>query len=146
MKRILFLLTLTISVFTIKAQDIYEVKRESNKFIYGEAIKLFAGDKIFVEANVINTSVKNFKIVNVISNPSNTITIEFKYGDFGNQQASLLKVNNPFNQRLSYKAKIQTTSNNFSETSILPVLPKIYSTEMWPNRIESIILSEFQLQ
>jgi len=146
MKKLFVLIVVSFIATSTKAQDIYEVKKEDNKFIYGESIKLFAGDKIFVEITLVDHSISKFKIVKVISDSSKTITIEFKYDDFGDHKASLLKVSNPFKKSLSYKAKIKPiTSSNYSETSIVPVYPKIYSTEMWPYKIESVILTEFKL-
>ena len=143
------LLTILITVFfvtSMNAQNIYDVKKEENKFIYGESIKLFLGDKIFVETKLVDNSLKDFKIVNTISDSSRTIIIEFNYDNFGMQKASILKVSNPFERSLNYKAKIKPTSkSSYSETSIMPVFSKIYSMETWPNKLESIILSDFKL-
>ncbi len=36
--------------------------------------------------------------------------------------------------------------DNYVETSIVPVFPGIFSMEMWPYKIESIILSDFEIK
>jgi hypothetical protein len=144
MKKLIVVTILSFIFISVKSQDIYKANKADNTYIYGESIKLFLGDKILVETNLINNSLTNFKIVKEISDSSRTLTIEFKYDKFGNQKASILKVSNPFVKSLNYKAKIkQMSSSNYSETSIVPVYPKIYSMEMWPNKLESIILTEF---
>jgi hypothetical protein len=128
------------------AQSVYDVTKTENKFVYGNSIKLFLGDKIFVEATQEGKIFKDFKMVDVITDSSKTIIIEFKYDNFGSEKASLLRVSNPFENILNYKAKIKPISKSkYSETSIEPVFPKIFSMEMWPYKIESIILSDFKI-
>jgi hypothetical protein len=85
--------------------------------------------------------------VDAISDSTKTITIQFVYDKFGMNNASLLKVSNPFKIQLSYKAKIRTKpGGKYSETSIMPIFPNIYGIEMWPYKIESIVLYDFELQ
>jgi hypothetical protein len=146
MKYLLFLLISICIITSINAQDINDVKKNENKFVYGKSIKLFLGDKIYVTANLTDNSLKDFKITNTVSDSSKTVIIEFKYDDFGNHKATILKISNPFKHRLSYKAKIKRFSQiNYVETSIEPVFPKIFSMEAWPFEIESIILTDFKL-
>lgn len=133
-------------MLSVKAQNIAEIKSSENIFVYGQSIKLFMGDKIYVEANLAGNSVQDFKIVRSITDSSKTITIEFKYENFGGQKSSLLTISNPFDIQLEYKAKIKPMSGNrFAATTTVPVLPKIYSMEMWPNKLDSIILSDFKI-
>lgn len=146
MKNLLLLLIITCFITSINAQDIAKVKKEENKFIYGTAVKLFSGDKIFVETNLDNNTLSDFKIVNAISDSSKTIVIEFTYEKLGGQKSSVLKVSNPFDKILKYKAKMQLTGKkSYFETSVVPVHPKIYSMETWPYKIESIVLTDFKL-
>jgi len=147
MKKILALIILTLTIASINAQDIYNVEKENNKVVYGQSIKLFLGDTVFLETIVTRNSIKEFKIVNTIIDSSRTIIIEFKYDFFGSEKASLLKVINPYEKTLEFKAEIKPmNTRKYSETSIMPIFPKIYSEEMWPYKIESIILSDFKLK
>jgi hypothetical protein len=146
MKNLLLFLIITCFITSINAQDIAKVKKEENKFIYGSAIKLFIGDKILVETKLDNNMLSDFKIVNAISDSSRTMIIEFTYEKLGGQKSSLLKVSNPFDKIVKYKAKMQLTGkNSYFETSVVPVHPKIYSMETWPYKIECIILTDFKL-
>jgi len=147
MKKNLFLLIIASAIIlSVKAQNITNVKSSENIFVYGQSIKLFMGDKIYVEANIAGNSVQGFKVIRSITDYAKTITIELKYEDFGGQKSSILTISNPFENQIEYKAKIKSVSGNkYAVTSTVPVLPKIYSMEMWPNKLESIILSDFKI-
>jgi hypothetical protein len=145
-----FLITLlTLLIFTsiVKSQNIETVNQEENKFVYSNAIKLFLGDSIFIEANNTGSILSDFVKVNSISDSTKTISLKFSYDKFGSNNASLLKVSNPFLKVLYYKAKIRVVpGKRYSETSIMPVWGGIFGMEMWPNKLESIILYDFQLK
>jgi len=134
-------------LFTTKGQDIESIKKDENKFIYSNKIILFMGDSIYVEGNAINNTINDLILVKSISDSTKTISIKFYYDKFGQNSASILKVTNLFTKTLSYKAKIKTSkSNRYMETSIMPVYPRIFGMEMWPYKIESIILYDFELR
>lgn len=148
-KNILFIcLCFSALVSFSQIQNIFKIPKEENKFVYQDKfIKLFIGDEIFIQVKTINDSIKEFKIVSKIEDLSNTISVSFKFDKFGKNKATILKMNNPFDKELNYKALISTSQNpNFEETSIVPVYPKIFTMEMWPYNIESIILYDFQLK
>ena len=150
MKKFSALLLLSFLPFitsNLEAQKIESVTKEENKFVYSNSIKLFLGDSINVVTENIDFNLTGFSIADSISDSTKTITISFVYDKFGINNASLLKVSNPFTKQLSYQAKIRTKpSSKYSDTSIVPVFPKIYGIEMWPYKIESIILYDFKLQ
>ena len=150
MKKFSALLLLSFLPFitsNLVAQKIESVTKEENKFVYSNSIKLFLGDSINVVTENIDFNLTGFSIADSISDSTKTITISFVYDKFGINNASLLKVSNPFTKQLSYQAKIRTKPNSkYSTTSIVPVFPKIYGIEMWPYKIESIILYDFKLQ
>ncbi|SRR5690606_9544111 len=138
---------LSIMTSNLIAQKIEDVSKEENKFIYSNSIKLFLGDSICVVTEMVDKNLTGFTLVDTISDSTKTITIRFVYDKFGMNNASLLKVTNPFTKQLSYKAKIRTKpGGKYSETSIMPIFPTIYGIEMWPYKIESIILYGFELQ
>ena len=150
MKKFSALLLLSFLPFitsNLVAQKIESVTKEENKFVYSNSIKLFLGDSINVVTENIDFNLTGFSIADSIFDSTKTITISFVYEKFGINNASLLKVSNPFTKQLSYQAKIRTKpSSKYSTTSIVPVFPKIYGIEMWPYKIESIILYDFKLQ
>ncbi len=100
MRKLFLFLISTFLLTSVNAQSIFEVKKGDNKFIYGQSIKLFIGNILFVEANVDGQSIKEFNIVKTISDSSRTMIIEFKYDKFGDHKASILKISNPFNDFL----------------------------------------------
>jgi hypothetical protein len=135
-----------ICISSLQAQKIENVTRDENKFIYSNEIKLFLGDSIYVKANTVNKSLTDFALVKGIIDSANIIFIRFSYDNFGSNKACLLKVVNPYSKTLVYKARIPNRAGKYFETSIMPIVPKIYGIEMWPNRFENIILSDFQLK
>ena len=143
MKKFFFLIFL---MGCVSSQEIYDANKYNNKFVYGESIKLFFGDKILVEADVDGKSIKNFRLVDSIVDPSKTISFSFFKGSGGPNNTTLY-VQNPFDLYLNYKAKIRTFPNkNYKSTSIVPIYPKIFCMELWPYSIESIILYDFKLE
>ena len=129
------------------AQTIENVTKDENKFIYSNSIKLFLGDSIYLYPSKTEIKLTDFTLRQKLNDSSNIISIKFTYEKFGMNNASLLKVTNPFSKQLIYKAKIRYNSHGrYSETSIMPVYPKIFGMEMWQNRIESIILYDFELK
>jgi hypothetical protein len=139
-------LTILISI-SVNSQNIETVSKEENSFIYSNAIKLFLGDSIYIEANSIDNILSDFVKVNTILDSTNTISVKFSYDKFGTSNASLLKVSNPFTKVLNYKAKIRMSpGKRYTETSIIPVWGGIYGIEMWPYKIESIILYDLKLE
>lgn len=137
----------TIAIPELKSQIIGDVKKEENKFIYNDEIKLFMGDIIYVEVESDGKKLTEFEKVNTITDSSRTITFRFTYEGFGSDMASYLKVMNPFGKILRYKAKIRTAPwRMYSETSIMPVFRKAFGIELWPYKIESIILYDFTVE
>ena len=146
-RKIVLLSLFPILTSNLIAQKIENVSKEENKFIYSNSIKLFLGDSIYVVTENSDKDLTGFALVDAISDSTKTISIRFAYDKFGTNNASLLKVSNPFEKQMSYKAKIcAKPGGKYSETSIMPVFPKIYGIEMWPYKIESIILYDFVLQ
>ena len=149
MKKIFTITVLAITLMTTPtiAQTIENVTKDENKFIYSNSIKLFLGDSIYVYPSNSERKLTDFTLRKKLNDSSNIISIKFTYDKFGVKNASLLKVSNPFSKQLIYRAKIRNQpQGRYSETSIMPVYPKIFGIEMWPNKIESIILYDFELK
>jgi hypothetical protein len=148
MKKIFFITTLAIIIFTKPAiaQTIENVTKDENQFIYSNSIKLFLGDSIYIHPGKSENTLTDFTLRQKLDSAI-IISIKFTYDKFGMNNASLLKVTNPFSKQLIYKAKIRyKSSGRYSETSIMPIYPKIFGMEIWQNKIESIILYDFELK
>jgi len=143
----LCLLMLALSSYT-QIQKVYDITKAENQYIYQDKfVKLFIKDKIFIQTFPEKDTLKKFIVVPEITDKSNTISISFTIEDFGGTNAAILKLNNPFNRQLSYKAKIKNPkTKKYEETNVLAIYPHIFSMEEWPDNIESIILYDFILK
>jgi hypothetical protein len=140
-------LAITLMATPALAQTPENVKKEENKFIYSNSILLFLGDSIHVQSNNKGKNLTDFTLITKLKNSSGTISIKFTYDKFGKNYGSLLKVTNPFSKQLIYKARVRYKPlGKYTETSIFPVEAKIYGMEMWPEKLESIILYDFELK
>ena len=141
-----------LEVFALTAfsqiQNVYDVTKKENAYIYQDKfVKLFMEDEIYLQVVSVNDTLKQFVVVPKIKDEANTITITFRMEDFGGKKSSILRTKNPFEKYLIFKAKISTAKRpEYTETSIVPIYPKILSNEQWPYRIESIILYDFKLK
>ena len=117
-------------------------------FVEGNNLQLYPGEEIYLEAEVDNGTIKAVKVVKENLHPEKTITIGFTQVVENKQhEMMMLKIVNPFNQELSYKAKILPfKSNAWTPTTVLPVRAGISSFETWPDIITSIVLSDWVLK
>jgi hypothetical protein len=135
---------LIISSSSLKGQNIEKATKEENKIVYSDSVKMFMGDSIYVEFESAGNHLKGFKAVNKISDSTRTISLRLSFEKFGNKNASILKVSNPFDKQLSYRVRLRVAGSEiYAESGTLPVLPKIYGKEVWSYKIESIILYDF---
>ncbi|MBI9036932.1 MAG: hypothetical protein JEY97_02255 [Bacteroidales bacterium] len=146
MKKIGVLLILAFSLSILQSQNVYKVEESENEVVYGKSIKLFLGDKVYIQTKVKNNKIKEFTLVGRIKDSTTTIILTFNEDLLELDNNTFLKVVNPFDKTLHYKAKIRPYNKiKYFKTSIIPIFPKIYSVEMWPYKIESIVLSGFKL-
>lgn len=155
-----FLVLLTFSGTSI-SQDLeaYTTSQSGNRIIYsGHTIKLFAGQRITISQNVnqltlIDTARSRIVDMNFMprileQNAEKNICLDFNIvaGEDGKPNTILL-VNNPFKDTLTYKAKIYSSkTNSYEETSIWDVSPGVSGLEHWPYAIGDIILYDFKLK
>lgn len=138
--------TLKLSVDSVRfyQQDI----KKSKYFIKDNTLQIYPGEHLFIEAEVKDDTILFMKTVKEIKNPSKTIEIEFtqKISDKINKGMTL-KVSNPFNKNLMYDAMMYIVGKNeWIETSILPIKPKLRNFEMWNDAIITLLLDNWRLQ
>jgi len=115
-------------------------------------IILFSGEKIFVEADVVDGIIVKFAVVREITDQSKTIVIEFNQikddNDLRKHKFMMLKIINPFNKNLEYKADVYLARHNrwWYNTSTIPVRAKLTSYESWPDLLLTIVLYDFELK
>lgn len=87
------------------------------------------------------------KIVPKIIDSNNTIIISIKTELNGENKENILKIYNPFDKNLKYKALIgPTKSKEFVSTSVISIQSKLFSIETWPYLFLSIILYDFKFE
>lgn len=163
MKKIILLINLfvvTISVaqinrkaFTLEiaANETQQYKAEipeSPYFVKEKILQIYCGEKVFIECEIANDTIKTMKIVEKNINPEKTIEIEFTQESQDRKLIStMLVVKNPFNKKLNYNAIMYTPiSQAWKPTSIIPIRPKLQNFETWPHAIITIVLEEWRFE
>jgi hypothetical protein len=120
----------------VSEENYYESRVPSSPFVVGPNIEIeYNGSKI----TGINSVKRNL-------NPNKTLQISFIQIAEGNKHSNMiLSVNNPFKQDLQYGALIRLmNTEEWKETSIIPVKAGLVGFEMWPDVIVSIALVEWK--
>jgi hypothetical protein len=121
---------------------------ETNYIINDSIVQIFPGEKLLIEAEVINNRLTNFRIVNDIKDKSKTLVVDFQQTVKGKvHEQMILSIDNPFDKQLRYKAMMNLMKNNkWVKTSVYPVMPRLKAIEMWPDLITSLALVGFELE
>ncbi|WP_180277207.1 hypothetical protein [Chryseobacterium sp. 52] len=121
---------------------------KSKYFVKDAALQIYPGEHIFVEAETKDGIIESMKVVKENKNPSKTIEIEFSQNAEGRKNTGMtLEVSNPFGKMLKYKAMMYIVGKNeWIETSVIPVRPKLKSFEMWNDVIITLVLDQWKLE
>ena len=152
----LFFYTLTFSqekrkVFTLEiaADETHQYKAEipeSPYFVKEKILQLYCGEKLFIECEISNDTISSMKVVEKNENPSKTIEIEFTQNNEDRKNIiTMLSVTNPFQKDFIYDAHMYTPfSQDWVETSIIPVRAKLMSYESWGHSIITLVLDNWR--
>jgi hypothetical protein len=109
-----------------------------------DTILVNRNDKRYFEAEYDSKNILKFKEVSGILDSAKTLSIELTFGD---AMGTMLKIFNPFSEKLVYKAELYSyKKKDYLETSTVPVFPKISSFETWPYKIDQIRLTGFKIK
>ena len=110
-------------------------------------IQLFPGEEVYIEAEVEDNALVNFKRVPEIKNPAKTLVISFEQiSEEKLHKYMVLSVKNPFDKELKYSAAICLLKyGKWVETDVLNIGPGIAASELWSDLITSIALYDFML-
>lgn len=131
----------------VSEENYYESRVPSSPFVVGPNIlQLYPGDSIFLEIEYNGSKITGINSVKRNLNPNKTLQISFIQIAEGNKHSNMiLSVNNPFKQDLQYGALIRLmNTEEWKETSIIPVKAGLVGFEMWPDVIVSIALVEWK--
>jgi hypothetical protein len=108
-------------------------------------VSIFAGETIFVEAEVHGDQLINIRAVETDDHPEKTLTLKFSQ-DVGSPSMTLI-VRNPFERSVKYHAGMMLPADNkVLRTSSCPVVGNGGSAfESWPNAILQLVLFDFRL-
>ena len=111
--------------------------------VQGEMINIYAGEKIFIEADFNADQPENFKQVLENKNPEKTIVFDLKQAtDTGDGIGMMLTVSNPFSRPLHYKmGMMPLDKEDLYKTSSCPVIAGGSIYEHWPHPIFQIVIA-----
>ena len=141
--------------FTLKLavdqEQFYEVAIDKTPyFILDNVLQIYPGEKLLVEAEVKSDSIISMKVVKEMKFPEKTIIIDFKQiiKEGGREHEQMfLEVKNPFEKYLNYSAMMYIVGHDeWIDTSIIPIFPKILGLEMWSDVIITITLHSWRIQ
>lgn len=139
-----FTLKLAVDSLNFYQQEV----QKSKYFIKEKALQIYPGEHIFIEAEIKDGIIESMKVVKENKNPSKTIEIELSQNAEGRKNTGMtLEVSNPFDKRLTYNALMYMLGKNeWTETSVIPVRPKLKSFEMWNDVIITLVLDDWKLE
>lgn len=117
-------------------------------FIAENVLQVYLSEKVFMEAEVSKFGIRALKTVKENLNPDRTIVIEFYQTAKGNRHlSSNLKISNPFDKNLKYKAKVvPMNSDKMFAKEVKPLPAKANNVEVWPELSVKVILSDWELE
>ena len=102
-----------------------------------KVISVLAGEKLYIEADLIDNQLVNLKQVKSNSDPDRTIEISFN--QIEDSQRMMLKVSNPFNKTLKFDIYMQALGDSESHyTSSCPAFANKSIIELWPYPIPEL--------
>jgi len=111
-------------------------------------IQLYPGETIFVEVELTRKEIKSMKTVKENLHPEKTLIISFSQQTEGKiHKGMMLKIENPFNKKLEYKANMFLMKyNKWAPTSVLPIQAKLSAYEIWSDIIVTIALTGWEFK
>lgn len=113
-----------------------------------DILQIYPGEKLFIEATVVNNQISLIEVVKENLHPDKTIGIDFQQNvNDKENKGMMLFVENPFDKTLKYEALIYIVGQEgWRKTSIIPVRPKLSTAEMWPDVIITLVLHNWRLE
>lgn len=132
----------------VNNEQFFSAQIENSLYIINDKIiQIFPGEKIYVEANILNNEIISLKRVENNENPEITLIIEFiQINEGQNHKGMMLSIKNPFDKIINYSADICLLKySKWVTTDVYDIAPCIVGYEIWPDLISSIALSNFCL-
>ena len=117
-------------------------------FVKEKTLQIYPGEKLFIEVEIKKDTIFSMRVVKEKLSPEKTIEIDFSQSVKENKsEMMMLKVTNPFGKVLEYKAIMYIVGqDNWINTTISPVQPKLTGYETWPDVIITLVLDKWKLK
>ena len=119
-------------------------REPSDPVIQSGVISILPGEKLFIEADLVDNKIVNLKHVKTNLNPARTFVLEFDQSGINVLKGSpgmFLSLKNPFGVPIKFNMEIVDFRGGLHQTSSCPVFPGIISKEMWPHSIPQLNIS-----
>ena len=141
------------NAFTLKlavdGSNFYQAEIKESPYLLPEnTIKIYPGETLFVEIELLKKNIKGMKIVKENLNPEKTLIIKFYQETNGKKhEMMMLYIKNPFKRELVYSAYMCLMKNSkWVPTSVIPIKPELRSFETWPDIILTLALSGWEFK
>lgn len=131
----------------VDEENFYESKIDASPYVKGPNIlQIYPGEVVYLEVDIKYGKIERLRSVKKNIHPDKTLSISLTQKVAGKKhEMMLLKVENPFENDLTYTTDILVMQNNkWITTNVLPVKAKLASYEMWPYVIVSAALSDWK--
>ena len=125
----------------VDRNSVYELGVKATQYVSpDQTIQLYPGETVYIEVEQENGDIKSMTAVKEIINPLKTLTISFTQSIKEKEHESMmLKVINPFEKNLIYKAKIFLfQEKKWINTDVYPIQAGLSGFETWPDIIPTI--------
>lgn len=119
--------------------------KETPYFVHKDILQIYTGEKVFIEIDYQNDKIRSMRVVKENLNPHKTVEIELTQKLDGKvHKNSILKLKNPFDKDLEYKAVMAIFGvKKWINTNVYPVKSKLSAYEMWPDPIITLVLKDW---
>jgi hypothetical protein len=135
-------------IFPVDSDSFYESEISAGPYMVGpDVLQLYPNEKVFIEMETKKGKIMGMKVVRENKKPDRTVEVSFDQLTEGKQhQQMMLKIINPFDNHLQYRASIFVMKGNkWVPSHVLPVMPHLTSFETWPDVIVTIALDKWEL-
>lgn len=140
---------------TICQHDIHVVLRQKDGAMFDRTfdvmpgvvqprwLAILAGQTLYIEADIVEDRLTNYRVVEAVAHPDKTLTITFHQSTDGSM---LLKVTNPFSQSLKFRmGMMPLDGDSLLKTSSCPIMAGGSSFESWPDPLFQVVLADARL-
>lgn len=128
--------------FLTDGQPIDEVLPLYWPIVQGDRLSLLPGDKVYIEAEVVDGLFTDFKLVETVTDDEKTISLDFSQME--DKPDMMLVVKNPFSDAMKFHLDMIDFGGASHPTSSCVVMPGVSSYEHWPHAIPELIVSNIR--